>query len=67
MKKEELANRLVNKSIEAFLMGLEVFNKPTINYRTEGFAFFVNKWMGIDAKSRIIKTWTLYLLQEPAR
>lgn len=28
----ELQNRLVDKSIEAFLMGLEVFNKPTINY-----------------------------------
>lgn len=30
----KLQNRLVDKSIEAFLMGLEVFNKPTINYRT---------------------------------
>ena len=37
--------RLVNKSIEAFLMGLEVYNKPTIKYRVEGFSFFiVNAW-----------------------
>ena len=41
----KLRNRLVDKSIEAFLMGLEVFNKPTINYRTEGFSFFIcNAW-----------------------
>lgn len=31
--------RLINKSIEAFIMGLEVYNKPTIRYRVEGFSF----------------------------
>lgn len=37
--------RLIDKSIEAFILGLEVYNKPTIKYRVEGFSFFiVNAW-----------------------
>lgn len=39
------SKRLVNKSVEAFIMGLEIYNKPTIHYRVEGFSFFiVNAW-----------------------
>lgn len=42
---EKLEDRLVDKSIEAFIMGLEIYNKPTIKYRIEGFSFFiVNAW-----------------------
>ena len=29
---ENLSKRLVDKSIEAFIMGLEIYNKPTIRY-----------------------------------
>lgn len=37
--------RLLEKSIEAFILSLEVYNKPTIKYRVEGFSFFiVNAW-----------------------
>lgn len=36
---------LLSKSEEAYLMALEIVNKPTINYRTEGFCFFIcNAW-----------------------
>lgn len=42
---ESLENRLVNKSIEAFILGIEIYNKPTIKYRVEGFSFFIcNSW-----------------------
>lgn len=42
---ENLSERLVNKSVEAFIMGLEIYNKPTIKYRIEGFSFFIcNAW-----------------------
>ena len=42
---EDLSKRLVNKSVEAFIMGLEIYNKPTIKYRIEGFSFFIcNAW-----------------------
>jgi hypothetical protein len=43
--KDELVKQLVLKSREAFIMGLEIYNKPTLKYRVEGFAFFVcNAW-----------------------
>ena len=36
---------LLKKSEEAYLMAIEIINKPTINYRTEGFCFFMcNAW-----------------------
>jgi len=36
---------LLEKSEEAYLMALEIINKPTIKYRTEGFCFFIcNAW-----------------------
>ena len=42
---EDLSRRLIEKSIEAFILGLEIYNKPTIKYRIEGFSFFiVNAW-----------------------
>lgn len=37
-KKVEL---LKEKSIEAFLLSLEIINKPTIKYRLEGCVFFL--------------------------
>lgn len=42
---KDLVNRIVNKSIEAFILGIEIYNKPTIKYRVEGFSFFIcNAW-----------------------
>lgn len=41
----KLTKRLVAKSKIAFLLALELYNKPTINYRTESFCiFFTNAW-----------------------
>ena len=41
----ELINNMLDKSEEAFLMAIEIYNKPTIKYRLEGFAFFIcNAW-----------------------
>ena len=42
---QSTAERLVDKSIEVFLLAIEIYNKPTIKYRVEGFALFVvNAW-----------------------
>jgi|GEM_PF-2064354 len=41
MKQEH--KRLIDKSIEAFIMGLEVYNKPTIRYRVEGYEPLTNE------------------------
>ena len=34
-----LVSKLLEKSIEAFLMAIEIYNKPSIHYRVEGFSF----------------------------
>lgn len=40
-----LADRLTEKSKEAFCMAIELYNKPTIRYRLEGFSMFIcNAW-----------------------
>ena len=38
-KSDKLINSLLDKSEEAFLMAIEIYNKPTIKHRLEGFAF----------------------------
>jgi hypothetical protein len=42
---EKLEERLLDKSKEAFAMAIELYNKPTIKYRVEGFSLFIcNAW-----------------------
>ena len=58
MKKEidfDLANRLIEKSTEAFIMGLEIYNKPTIKYRIEGFSFFICNAWELMLKAKLLK------------
>jgi len=54
-KQNELIDRFVNKSIEAFILGLEVFNKPTIRYRIEGFSFFICNAWELMLKAKLLK------------
>ena len=45
MKNTSLIDKLLSKSQEAFIVGIELYNKPTIRYRVEGFSFFIcNAW-----------------------
>lgn len=40
-----IQDKLIEKSKEAFVMAIEIYNKPTIKYRVEGFSFFIcNAW-----------------------
>ncbi|WP_276874242.1 DUF3644 domain-containing protein [Dialister micraerophilus] len=42
---QSLIEKLLRKSQEAFIVGVELYNKPTIHYRVEGFSFFIcNAW-----------------------
>lgn len=44
-KEQAEADRLLDKSQEAFILAVELFNRPTIRYRAEGCAFFLcNAW-----------------------
>ncbi|MBS5799090.1 MAG: DUF3644 domain-containing protein [Clostridiales bacterium] len=42
---KDIVEKLIEKSKEAFIMAIEIYNKPTIHYRIEGFSFFIcNAW-----------------------
>lgn len=60
--------RLVNKSIEAFILGLEIYNKPTIRYRVEGFSFFVvNAWELMLKAEMLNRGLSIYFKDNSAR
>lgn len=45
MNNNSLIDLMLEKSQESFLLAIEVYNKPTIKYRVEGFCFFIcNAW-----------------------
>jgi len=52
---EKICSQLLNKSQEAFIMAIELYNKPTLKYRVEGFAFFVCNAWELMLKAKIIK------------
>lgn len=65
---EKLENRLLDKSIEAFIMGLEIYNKPTIKYRVEGFSFFVINAWELMLKATLLKRGeSIYYVDKPDR
>jgi len=65
---ERLENRLLDKSIEAFIMGLEIYNKPTIKYRVEGFSFFVINAWELMLKATLLKRGeSIYYADKPDR
>ncbi len=56
MKQINLREKLIDKSIEAFIMGLEIYNKPSIKYRVESFSFFICNAWELMLKARLIDT-----------
>jgi hypothetical protein len=45
MDKKSIQERLLDKSKEAFMLSIEIYNKPSIKYRLEGFSFLIcNAW-----------------------
>jgi len=68
--KDKLVEQLVLKSREAFIMGLEIFNKPTLKYRVEGFAFFICNAWELMLKAEMIKRFgedSIYYADNPER
>lgn len=56
MENNSLINNLLEKSQEAFLVSIELFNKPTIKYRAEGFTYFICNAWELLLKAYMIKT-----------
>lgn len=66
----KLAEKLIEKSIEAFTLAVEVYNKPSIRYRVEGFSFFICNAWELMLKARMIKTMgeqSIYFKDNPNR
>lgn len=51
-----IEEKLIKKSKEAFLLAIENFNKPTITYRLESFAFLICNAWELMLKAYLIKT-----------
>ncbi len=70
MDNPSLRQKLINKSKEAFMMAIEVYNKPSIHYRVEGFSFFICNAWELMLKARIIQTSgesAIYFKDKPSR
>lgn len=66
----KIEDKLLEKSIESFMMSIEVYNKPSIKYRVEGFAFFICNAWELMLKSHMIKTFgekSIYYKDNPTR
>ena len=65
-----LNNQLIEKSKEAFSLAIELYNKPTITYRVEGFAFFICNAWELMLKAYMIKKFgddSIYYVNNPER
>lgn len=49
-------SKLLGKSQEAFMLAIEIYNKPSIRYRVEGFSFFICNAWELMLKAHLIKT-----------
>jgi len=48
-------DRLIEKSKEAFVMAIEIYNRPTLKYRVEGFSFFICNAWELMLKAKILR------------
>ncbi len=52
----DIVEKLLDKSQEAFITSIELYNKPTIKYRVEGFSLFICNAWELMLKAYLIKT-----------
>ncbi len=67
---EAINERLLEKSQEAFVVSIELYNKPTIKYRVEGFSFLICNAWELMLKAYMIKQYgeeSIYFKDHPDR
>lgn len=67
---EKIENKLLEKSKEAFAMAIELYNKPTIKYRVEGFSLFICNAWELMLKAHMLKSMgesSIYYKDNPGR
>lgn len=65
-----LQDKLLEKSKEAFILAIEIYNKPSIKYRIEGFSFFICNAWELMLKAHIINIFgddSIYYGDNPGR
>lgn len=65
-----ISEQLLHKSKEAFVMAIEIYNKPSIRYRLEGFSFFICNAWELMLKAHIINKFgedAVYYPDKPDR
>lgn len=70
MSNPALVAKLLDKSKEAFTLAIEVYNKPSIRYRVEGFSFFICNAWELMLKAHIVNTLgeeEIYYKDNPSR
>lgn len=63
-------DRLIDKAKEAFVMAIEIYNKPSIKYRLEGFSFFICNAWELMLKAQMINKYgedSIYYPDKPNR
>ena len=67
---DKIIRQLLEKSQEAFAMAIELYNKPTIKYRVEGFSLFICNAWELMLKAHMLKTMgehSIYYKDNPGR
>lgn len=67
---DKLNKKLIDKAKEAFLMAIEIYNKPTIKYRIEGFSMFICNAWELMLKAHMINKFgesSIYFADKPDR
>ncbi len=57
MEKIKIEEKLIEKSKESFALAIEIYNKPTIKYRVEGFSIFICNAWELMLKAYLIKKY----------
>ncbi len=66
----KLTDKLIEKAKEAFILAIEIYNKPTIKYRVEGFSFFICNAWELMLKAHLVNTkgeQSIYFKDNPHR
>lgn len=70
MSEVKLSDKLLDKSKEAFLLAIELYNKPSIRYRIEGFSMFICNAWELMLKAHMLNTMgetSIYYPDNPDR
>lgn len=65
-----IQEQLIEKSKEAFVLAFEIYNKPSIKYRLEGFSFFICNAWELMLKAHLINKFgeeAIYFSDKPNR